>query len=69
MDVDLRTPLEKARDKKHEEIRSMYLSLCNSQPGAAPSRLFAAIATNFGMTSMGVRRICERAGLYQSKRV
>lgn len=67
MEVDLRTPSEKARAAKHEQIRSVYLSLRNSQPDAAPHRLFAAIATNYGMTAMGVKRICERAGLYQSK--
>ncbi|MBQ8066525.1 MAG: hypothetical protein IJ200_12835 [Prevotella sp.] len=67
MEVDLRTPLEKARDEKHEQIRSWFLRLSNEQPDAAPSRIFAAIAANFNMTAMGVRRICERGGLYQSK--
>lgn len=68
MEVDLRTPLERARDEKHEQIRSWFLRLSNEQPNAAPSRIFAAIAANFGMTAMGVRRICERGGLYQSKK-
>jgi len=67
MEVDLRTPLERARDEKHEQIRSAYLSLRNSKPDVAPNRIFCAVAERFGMTSMGVRRICERAGLYQSK--
>ena len=69
MEVDLRTPKEKERDQKHEQIVQMYLSLSNEQPGAAPHRIFLAIANKYGMTSMGVRRIVERAGLYQSKRV
>lgn len=67
MEIDLRTPLERARDEKHEQIRSSYLALRNQQPAAAPSRIFGAIAEKYGMTSMGVRRICERAGLYQPK--
>ena len=68
MEVDLRTPLERARDERHEQIRSVYLSLRNSQPSVAPSRIFNAIAGQYGMTSMGVRRIVERAGLYQPTR-
>ena len=69
MEVDLRTPSEKARDEKHERIVNMFLSLSNEQPDAAPHRIFLAIANKFEMTSMGVKRIVERAGLYQSKRV
>ena len=69
MEVDLRTPSEKARDERHEQIVRMYLSLSNEQPGAAPHRLFLAIANRFEMTTMGVKRIVERAGLYKPKRV
>lgn len=68
MEMDLRTPSEKARDEKHELIQQMYLSLCNEQPGVAPHRIFNAIAAKCGMTAMGVRRVVERAGLYQSRR-
>lgn len=69
MEVDLRTPSEKAREEKHERIVNMFLSLSNEQPDAAPHRIFLAIANKFDMTSMGVKRIVERAGLYQSKRM
>lgn len=69
MEVDLRTPKEKARDMRHEQIANMYLTLSNEQPTAAPHRIFNAIAKRYEMTSMGVRRIVERAGLYQPKRV
>ena len=68
MEVDLRTPSEKARNEKHERIVQMFLSLSNEQPGAAPHRIFRAIAYKFEMTTMGVKRIVERAGLYQPKR-
>jgi hypothetical protein len=68
MEVDLRTPLEKQRDERHEQIRQTYLMLRNQQPGVAPSRIFLAIANQFSMTSMGVRRIVERSGLYQPTR-
>ena len=68
MEIDLRTPLEKQRDERHEQIRQTYLMLRNEQPGVAPSRIFLAIANKYQMTSMGVRRIVERAGLYQGRR-
>ena len=64
----MRTKTEKERDERHEQIRQMFLTLSNEQPGAAPNRVFCAIASKFSMSSMGVRRIIERAGLYQSKR-
>lgn len=68
MEVDLRTPSEKAREERHERIVQMYLSLISEQPEVAPHRIFLAIANKFEMTSMGVKRIVERAGLYQPKR-
>lgn len=68
MEFDLRTKTEKERDERHEQIRQMFLSLSNEQPGAAPHRIFRAIAYKFEMTTMGVKRIVERAGLYQPKR-
>ena len=68
MEFDLRTKTEKERDERHEQIRQMFLSLSNEQPNAAPNRIFCAIASQFSMSSMGVRRIVERAGLYQSRR-
>ena len=68
MEVDLRTPSEKVRAERNEAICRMFLTLRNEQPGAAPNRIFCAIASKYGMTSMGVRRICERGGLYQSSR-
>lgn len=68
MEVDLRTPSEKARDEKHERIVQMFLTLSNEQPTAAPHRIFHAIARQFGMTIMGVRGIVERAGMYQTRK-
>ena len=44
MEVDLRTPSEKAREEKHERIVNMFLSLSAEQPDAAPHRIFLAIA-------------------------
>lgn len=64
MEIDLRTP----REKRQEEIRQTFLMLRNEQPEVAPTRIFDAIANKYSMSSMGVRRIVERAGLYQSKR-
>ena len=46
MEVDLRTPSEKAREEKHERIVNMFLSLSAEQPDAAPHRIFLAIANN-----------------------
>jgi hypothetical protein len=68
MEVDLRTPKEKERDERHKQISQMFLTLSNEQPSVAPHRIFVAIADKFGMTTMGVRGIVERAGLYQSRR-
>ena len=67
--MDLRTEKEKQRDMMHEKVRQMYLSLSCENPEASANRVFSAVANRFGLTSMGVRRIVERAGLYQSKRV
>lgn len=68
MEMDLRTPVERQRDERHEEIRQTYLMLSSEHPDLAANRIFCAIANKYSMTSMGVRRIVERAGLYQSRR-
>ena len=68
MEVDLRTPKEKERDEKHEQIRQMFLTLSNERPDVAPSRIFLAVSNKFEMTTMGVRRIVQSAGLYQPRR-
>ena len=69
MKVDLRTPKEIARDERNESVCKMFLALVNEQPGAAPYRIFGAIAQSKGLSAMGVMRIVERAGLYSTKKV
>ena len=47
--IDLRTPKEKARDEKHRAIISDYLSLAQSYPSYAATRLMGKVAEKHGM--------------------
>ena len=65
--VDLRTPIEKARDEKHKRICTMFLDLSNRMPSCAPHRIFGVIAQEVGMTVPGVKHIVVQNGLYQTQ--
>ena len=62
--VELRTKQEIQRDKLHETICGQYNEFLQLMPNATPTRLFTASAQLHGMTSMGVRKIIIRNGLY-----
>lgn len=63
--VEFRTKQEIQRNKLHEEICTQYNEFRSLMPNAAPTRIFTVIAQQHGMTSMGVRNIIIRNGLYQ----
>ena len=65
--TDLRTPIEKARDEKHQKRCAMFLDLSNKQPNVAPHRIFGAIAQAVGMTVPGVKHIIVQNGLYTTQ--
>lgn len=63
--IDTRTPIEKARDEKHQKICNEFLSLSNQMPECAPHRIFRIIAERVGMSVPGVKNIIVNNGLYQ----
>ena len=65
--TDLRTPIEKKRDEKHQRICQMFLDLSNRQPNVAPHRIFGVIAQEVGMTVPGVKHIIVKNGLYTTQ--
>lgn len=65
--VDLRTPLEIAREAKHQRICSQFLALSNKMPEVSANRIFIHIAQSENMTAAGVKAILVARGLYQIK--
>ncbi|MBE6177358.1 MAG: hypothetical protein IJN51_00980 [Alistipes sp.] len=65
--TDLRTPVEKAREDKHQRICAMFLDLSNKHPDTAPHRIFGIIARAETMTVPGVKHILVTNGLYATK--
>lgn len=66
MEVDVRTPIEKARDEKHEKICNLYLKLTEENRDCKPHRIFAVIAREVCMTVPGVKNVIVQKGLYQT---
>lgn len=66
MEVDVRTPIEKARDEKHEMICNRYIQLAADNKDCKPHRIFAVIAKEVCMTVPGVKNIIVQRGLYQT---
>ena len=64
MELDVRTPIEKARDEKHQKICNLYVKLLSDRPDLAPHRIFSIIAQEVGMTVPGVKNVCVNNGLY-----
>lgn len=67
MEIDVRTPIEKARDEKHEKICNRFLQLSNENKGVKPHRIFDVIAREVCMTVPGVKNVIIQKGLYQTK--
>lgn len=65
--IDVRTPIERARDKRNKGICDSFLRLSNEMPTCAPHRIFRLIAEEVGMTIPGVKKIIIDNGLYQCK--
>lgn len=66
MSLDVRTPIEKARDEKHERICNRYLQLASENKDCKPHRIFAVIAREVNMTVPGVKNVIVQKGLYQT---
>lgn len=62
MEVDVRTPIEKARDEKHEMICNRYIQLAADNKDCKPHRIFAVIAKEVCMTVPGVKNIIVQRG-------
>lgn len=68
MTIDVRTPIEKAREEKHKRICDDFLRLTSQMPECAPHRIFRIIAERVGMTIPGVKHIIVQNGLYKSNK-
>lgn len=66
--IDVRTPIEKARDERNKLICDSFLKYSNEMPDCAPNRIFGLIAERVGMTIPGVKRIIVNNGLYQCRK-
>lgn len=68
MEIDVRTPIERAREKKHREICNEYVAISNQMPNLKPSRIMLLIAQRNSMTVPGVRNIVINNNLYSGKK-
>jgi len=68
MNVDIRTPFEKARDEKHRKICDDFLSLSNQIPDCKPNRIFNLLSQRYSMTVPGIKDVVIRNGLYETNR-
>lgn len=66
--IDVRTPIEKARDERNKLICDSFLKYSNEMPDCAPHRIFRLIAEKVGMTIPGVKKIIVDNGLYQCQK-
>lgn len=63
--IDVRTPIEKARDERNRLICESFLKLSNEMPDCRPHRIFRLIAEQVKMTVPGVRHVIVSNGLYR----
>lgn len=66
--LDLRTPIEKARDERNKNICEYFLKCSNEMPDCAPHRIFRLVAEKFCMTVPGIKNIVVANGLYQPQK-
>lgn len=64
MEKILLTEREKAQQQKYGNICSTYLQLRKANPSAKRNRIMTAIARDYGMTTMGIRRILVACNAY-----
>lgn len=65
MTIDVRTPIERARDERNKLICDNFLRMSNEMPGVAPHRIMRLIAEKVGMTVPGVKSVIVAQGLYR----
>ena len=63
----LKTEKELEREKFHAQIIAEYKAMRKKYETAAPWRIFNEIASAYGLTAMGVLKICARYNAYQPK--
>lgn len=66
-DIDLRTPIEIAREEKHKAICSAYFDLSKKYPRCKPYRLMTTLSGQFNMTVPGIKKVIEAGGLYKTR--
>lgn len=65
--IEIRTQREKALELKHRAICAQYRELSERLKGTTTHRIISIIASQFGMTIQGVRKIIIKEGLYKTK--
>ena len=66
MEIDVRTPIEKVRDEKHQKICNDFLSLIAQRPDCKAHRIFSLLSQKYTMTVPGVKEVIVRNGLYKT---
>lgn len=61
---ELMTPIEKAREAKHQAICADYATMTAQHTGAKPNRIITMIAQKHSMTIPGITNILKAKGLY-----
>lgn len=64
---DLMTPIEKAREARHQQICAEFINMREQHPDAKPNRLISMIAQRIGMTVPGITNVLKARGLYTVK--
>lgn len=62
--TEFRTKSEIRREEKHKRVCSNFLKYSKKHPDFRPHRIFATIAAEEKMTTMGIRHIVKKYGLY-----
>lgn len=65
--IDLRTPIEIAREEKHKAICVAYSDLSKKYPRCKPYRLMSTLSRQFNMTVPGIKKVIEADGLYKTR--
>lgn len=59
--LDLRTPLQRQRDERNQDIYKIYIEYMNNLPKEASKwSVFRILAEQFGMQPQGIRSIIKK---------
>lgn len=67
MKIDFRTEAQQKRDARNKMVCDKFLVIRNKYPDAAQTRIFDYMARELNMTSIAIRNICVKQGVYVPK--